>query len=167
MSKSRPDNGNGNNDKNNHEIASKPDTLNLIELKKKDINSLIKIAREYNIENANSMRGQELLFALLQAQTRRKGIIYGAGVLEALPDGFGFLRAPDYNYLPGPDDIYVSPSQIRRFNLRTGDTVAGQIRPPKESERYYALLKVEEINFSDPNKAFEKILFLTPSNYIF
>ena len=110
------------------------------------------------------MRGQELLFALLQAQTRRKGIIYGAGVLEALPDGFGFLRAPDYNYLPGPDDIYVSPSQIRRFNLRTGDTVAGQIRPPKESERYYALLKVEEINFSDPNKAFEKILFdnLTP-----
>ncbi|SVC36081.1 uncharacterized protein METZ01_LOCUS288935, partial [marine metagenome] len=164
MSKSRPDNGNGNNDKNNHEIASKPDTLNLIELKKKDINSLIKIAREYDIENANSMRGQELLFALLQAQTRRKGIIYGAGVLEALPDGFGFLRAPDYNYLPGPDDIYVSPSQIRRFNLRTGDTVAGQIRPPKESERYYALLKVEEINFSDPNKAFEKILFdnLTP-----
>ena len=164
MSKSLPDNGNGNEVKNNNDSVSKPDTLNLIELKKKDINSLIKIAREYNIENANSMRGQELLFALLQAQTRRKGIIYGAGVLEALPDGFGFLRAPDYNYLPGPDDIYVSPSQIRRFNLRTGDTVAGQIRPPKESERYYALLKVEEINFSDPNKAFEKILFdnLTP-----
>ena len=147
MSKSRPQNGNGNNSNANSDSVTKPDTLNLIELKKKDINSLIKIAREYNIENANSMRGQELLFALLQAQTKRKGIIYGAGVLEALPDGFGFLRAPDYNYLPGPDDIYVSPSQIRRFNLRTGDTVAGQIRPPKESERYYALLKVEEINF--------------------
>ena len=164
MSKNRPDNGNGNNSKRNSDFDSKPETLNLIELKKKDINSLIQIARGYDIENANSMRGQELLFALLQAQTKRKGIIYGAGVLEALPDGFGFLRAPDYNYLPGPDDIYVSPSQIRRFNLRTGDTVAGQIRPPKESERYYALLKVEEINFRDPNKAFEKILFdnLTP-----
>ena len=158
------ENGDSNNSKNNSDNLSTPNTLNLIELKKKDINALIKIAREYDIENANSMRGQELLFALLQAQTKRKGIIYGAGVLEALPDGFGFLRAPDYNYLPGPDDIYVSPSQIRRFNLRTGDTVAGQIRPPKESERYYALLKVEEINFRDPNKAFEKILFdnLTP-----
>ncbi|HBR59660.1 MAG TPA: transcription termination factor Rho, partial [Deltaproteobacteria bacterium] len=164
MSKNRPENDNGINSKRNSDNDSKPDTLNLIELKKKDINSLIQIARDYDIENANSMRGQELLFALLQAQTKRKGIIYGAGVLEALPDGFGFLRAPDYNYLPGPDDIYVSPSQIRRFNLRTGDTVAGQIRPPKESERYYALLKVEEINFRDPNKAFEKILFdnLTP-----
>ncbi len=95
MTKSRPENGNGNNEKHNHDIAPKPDTLNLIELKKKDISSLIKIAREYNIENANSMRAQELLFALLQAQTRRKGIIYGAGVLEALPDGFGFLRAPE------------------------------------------------------------------------
>ena len=130
MSKSRPENGESNNSKTNSDNSSKLNTLNLIELKKKDINSLIKIAREYDIENANSMRGQELLFALLQAQTKRKGIIYGAGVLEALPDGFGFLRAPDYNYLPGPDDIYVSPSQIRRFNLRTGDTVAGQIRPP-------------------------------------
>ena len=148
MPKSRPENGDSNNSKNNSDNSSTPNTLNLIELKKKDINALIKIAREYDIENANSMRGQELLFALLQAQTKRKGIIYGAGVLEALPDGFGFLRAPDYNYLPGPDDIYVSPSQIRRFNLRTGDTVAGQIRPPKESERYYALLKVEEINLS-------------------
>ena len=131
MSKNRPENDNGNNTKRNSDNDTKPDTLNLIELKKKDINSLIQIARDYDIENANSMRGQELLFALLQAQTKRKGIIYGQGVLEALPDGFGFLRAPDYNYLPGPDDIYVSPSQIRRFNLRTGDTVAGQIRPPK------------------------------------
>jgi transcription termination factor Rho len=141
-----------------------PETLNLIELKKKDINSLIKIAREYNIENANGMRVQELIFALLQAQTKQNGVIYGSGVLETLPDGFGFLRAPDYNYLPGPDDIYVSPSQIRRFNMRTGDTISGHIRPPKESERYYALLKVEEVNFCPPDKAFEKILFdnLTP-----
>ena len=100
MPKSRPENGNSNNSKVNSENSSKPETLNLIELKKKDINSLIKIAREYDIENANSLRGQELLFALLQAQTKRKGIIYGAGGLEALPDGFGFLRAPDYNYLP-------------------------------------------------------------------
>ena len=128
-----------------HETRSRhdtPETLNLIELKKKDINSLIKIAREYNIENANSMRVQELIFALLQAQTKQNGVIYGSGVLETLPDGFGFLRAPDYNYLPGPDDIYVSPSQIRRFNMRTGDTISGHISPPKESERYYALLKV-------------------------
>jgi transcription termination factor Rho len=150
-----------------HETRSRheaPETLNLIELKKKDINSLIKIAREYNIENANSMRVQELIFALLQAQTKQNGVIYGSGVLETLPDGFGFLRAPDYNYLPGPDDIYVSPSQIRRFNMRTGDTISGHIRPPKESERYYALLKVEEVNFRSPDQAFEKILFdnLTP-----
>ena len=142
-----------------HETRSRhdaPETLNLIELKKKDINSLIKIAREYNIENANSMRVQELIFALLQAQTKQNGVIYGSGVLETLPDGFGFLRAPDYNYLPGPDDIYVSPSQIRRFNMRTGDTISGHIRPPKESERYYALLKVEEVNFRPPDQAFEK-----------
>jgi transcription termination factor Rho len=110
------------------------------------------------------MRVQELIFALLQAQTKQNGVIYGSGVLETLPDGFGFLRAPDYNYLPGPDDIYVSPSQIRRFNMRTGDTISGHIRPPKESERYYALLKVEEVNFRSPDQAFEKILFdnLTP-----
>ena len=150
--------------KNRHNSSSTPNTLNLVELKKKDINSLIKIAREYKIENANSMRVQELIFALLQAQTRQNGVIYGSGVLETLPDGFGFLRAPDYNYLPGPDDIYVSPSQIRRFNMRTGDTISGHIRPPKESERYYALLKVEEVNFCPPDAAFDKILFdnLTP-----
>ncbi|MGK5090972.1 transcription termination factor Rho [Deltaproteobacteria bacterium TL4] len=138
--------------------------MNLVELKKKDISELLKIAREYHVENASSMRVQELIFALLQAQTRQNGVIYGSGVLETLPDGFGFLRAPDYNYLPGPDDIYVSPSQIRRFNLRTGDTIAGQIRPPKESERYYALLKVEEVNFESPELSIEKILFdnLTP-----
>jgi transcription termination factor Rho len=110
------------------------------------------------------MRKQELIFAILQAQTEQNGHIYGEGVLETLPDGFGFLRAPDYNYLPGPDDIYVSPSQIRRFNLRTGDIISGHIRPPKEGERYFALLKVETINFEDPEKAREKILFdnLTP-----
>jgi transcription termination factor Rho len=110
------------------------------------------------------MRKQDLIFALLQAHTENSGAVYSEGVLETLPDGFGFLRAPDYNYLPGPDDIYVSPSQIRRLNLRTGDTVSGQIRPPKDSERYYAMLKVEQVNFEAPEKAREKILFdnLTP-----
>jgi transcription termination factor Rho len=118
----------------------------------------------FNIEGAANMRKQELIFAILQAQTEQNGHIYGEGVLETLPDGFGFLRAPDYNYLPGPDDIYVSPSQIRRFNLRTGDIISGHIRPPKEGERYFALLKVETINFEDPERAREKILFdnLTP-----
>ena len=118
-----------------HENRSRhdaPETLNLIELKKKDINSLIKIAREYNIENANSMRVQDLIFALLQAQTKQNGVIYGSGVLETLPDGFGFLRAPDYNYLPGPDDIYVSPSQIRRFNMRTGIQSLGIYGRPRK-----------------------------------
>jgi transcription termination factor Rho len=110
------------------------------------------------------MRKQDLIFAILQAQTEKNGLIYGEGVLETLPDGFGFLRSPDFNYLPGPDDIYVSPSQIRRFNLRTGDTIAGQIRPPKEGERYFALLKVEAVNYEEPDLAREKILFdnLTP-----
>jgi transcription termination factor Rho len=110
------------------------------------------------------MRKQELIFSLLQAQIEKDGLIFGEGTLEILPDGFGFLRAPNYNYLPGPDDIYVSPSQIRRFNLRTGDTVSGQIRQPKESERYFALLKVEAVNYEDPEVAREKILFdnLTP-----
>jgi len=138
--------------------------LNLTELKKKDIGTMVSIANDFNIENASSLRPQELLFELLQAQSQRGGVIYASGVLETLPDGFGFLRAPDYNYLPGPDDIYVSPSQIRRFNLRTGDSIAGHIRSPKESERYYALLKVEEINFQPPDMMFDKILFdnLTP-----
>jgi len=140
------------------------DFMNLKELKAKKISELTALAKELNIEAASGMRKQELIFALLQAQTEKNGLIYGSGVLECLPDGFGFLRAPDYNYLPGPDDIYVSPSQIRRFNLRTGDTVSGQIRPPKDSERYYALLKVEAINHEDPEQAREKILFdnLTP-----
>lgn len=138
--------------------------MNLTELKEKSIGDLTSLAREMNIEGAAGLRKQELIFAILQAQSEKNGFIYGSGVLETLPDGFGFLRAPDYNYLPGPDDIYVSPSQIRRFNLRTGDTVSGQIRPPKESERYFALLKVESINYEDPEIARDKILFdnLTP-----
>jgi len=140
------------------------DKMHLAELKQKKISELTNMAKEFNIEGATGLRKQELIFALLQAQTEKNGLIYGGGVLETLPDGFGFLRAPESNYLPGPDDIYVSPSQIRRFNLRTGDTVTGQIRPPKENERYYALLKVESCNFEDPEVAREKILFdnLTP-----
>jgi transcription termination factor Rho len=138
--------------------------LNLKALKEKKISDLALIGKNFNIEGAANMRKQELIFAILQAQTEQNGFIYGEGVLETLPDGFGFLRAPDYNYLPGPDDIYVSPSQIRRFNLRTGDVISGQIRPPKEGERYFALLKVESINYEDPEKARDKILFdnLTP-----
>jgi transcription termination factor Rho len=138
--------------------------VNLQELKNKKISELNTIARDLNIEGASGLRKQDLIFAILNAQTEQNGSIYGEGVLETLQDGFGFLRAPDYNYLPGPDDIYVSPSQIRRFNLRTGDTVSGQIRPPKEGERYFALLKVEAINFESPEAARDKTLFdnLTP-----
>ena len=138
--------------------------MNLAELKAKKVSELTAMARELDVEGASSLRKQELIFALLQAQTEKNGLIYGEGVLEILPDGFGFLRAPDYSYLPGPDDIYISPSQIRRFNLRTGDTVSGQIRPPKDNERYFALLKVEAVNFEDPERSRDKILFdnLTP-----
>jgi transcription termination factor Rho len=138
--------------------------MNIKDLKKKKVSELNKIAKELNIEGASGMRKQDLIFAILQAQTEKNGLIFGEGVLEILPDGFGFLRAPDYNYLPGPDDIYISPSQIRRFNLRTGDTVSGQIRPPKDNERYFAMLKVELVNYEDPEVARDKILFdnLTP-----
>jgi len=138
--------------------------MDLVELKDKDISTLTEMAKEYRVDRAAGMRKQELIFALLQARIEKDGLIFGEGTLEILPDGFGFLRAPNYNYLPGPDDIYVSPSQIRRFNLKTGDTVSGQIRQPKESERYFALLKVEAINYEDPEKARDKILFdnLTP-----
>src|SRR5213594_3300082 len=138
--------------------------LNLKALKEKKISDLALIGKNFNIEGAANMRKQELIFAILQAQTEQNGHIYGEGVLETLPDGFGFLRAPDYNYLAGPDDIYVSPSQIRRFTLRTGDTVEGQIRSPKDGERYFALLKVNTINFEDPEKMRHKIHFdnLTP-----
>ncbi|MGA2732902.1 MAG: transcription termination factor Rho [Syntrophobacteraceae bacterium] len=138
--------------------------MNLVELKNKNIRELMAISKAYNIDGASSMRKQELIFALLQAQAEMSGLIYGEGVLEILPDGFGFLRSQNYNYLPGPDDIYVSPSQIRRFNLRTGDSISGQIRPPKDNERYFALLKVESVNYEDPEIARDKILFdnLTP-----
>jgi transcription termination factor Rho len=138
--------------------------MHLAELKQKSIADLNDVARDLKIEGATNLRKQELIFAILQAQTEKNGAIMGEGVLETLPDGFGFLRAPDSNYLPGPDDIYISPSQIRRFNLRTGDIVSGQIRPPKESERYFALLKVEKVNYEDPEVARDKILFdnLTP-----
>lgn len=138
--------------------------MNVSELKSKKINELTQMAKKLKIEGYAGMRKQELIFSLLQAQIEKNGLIYGEGTLEILPDGFGFLRAPSYNYLPGPDDIYVSPSQIRRFNLRTGDTVSGQIRQPKESERYFALLKVEAINYEDSEAARDKILFdnLTP-----
>ena len=146
------------------EPPAKEGALNLKTLKEKKISELAQIAKNFNVDGASNMRKQELIFAILGAQTEQNGFVYGEGVLEILPDGFGFLRAPDYNYLPGPDDIYISPSQIRRFNLRTGDVVSGQIRPPKEGERYFALLKVEAINFEEPEKAREKILFdnLTP-----
>jgi len=138
--------------------------VNLQELKRKKISELGSIARDLHIEGASGLRKQDLIFAILNTQTEQNGCIYGEGVLEILQDGFGFLRAADYNYLPGPDDIYVSPSQIRRFSLRTGDTVAGQIRPPKEGERYFALLKVESLNYEPPEAAKDKILFdnLTP-----
>src|SRR5881296_1008273 len=138
--------------------------LNLSELKEKTIGELNQIARDLNVQNIGGLRKQELIFKILQSQAEKDGLIYAEGVLEVLPDGFGFLRAPDYNYLPGPDDIYVSPSQIRRFDLRTGDTISGQVRPPKDSERYFALLKVESINFEAPEAARDKILFdnLTP-----
>jgi len=144
--------------------TTKEAVMYLTQLKQRNITELNEIARELKIEGAANLRKQELIFAILQAQTEKNGVIYGEGVLETLPDGFGFLRAPDSNYLPGPDDIYISPSQIRRFNLRTGDIVSGQIRPPKESERYFALLKVEKINYEDPEVARDKILFdnLTP-----
>jgi transcription termination factor Rho len=140
------------------------DKMNLQELKSKKINELTSIAKDLHIEGSSHLRKQDLIFAILNAQTEKNGMIFGEGVLETLPDGFGFLRAPDYNYLPGPDDIYVSPSQIRRFNLQTGDTVSGQIRPPKEGERYFALLKVETVNYEPLDVIRDKVLFdnLTP-----
>ena len=138
--------------------------MNLKDLKSESVSTLTAMAVEKKIEGINGMRRQDLIYALLKAESANNGHIYGEGVLEVLPDGFGFLRAPDMNYLPGPDDIYVSPSQIRRFALRTGDVIEGQIRAPKESERYFALLRVEKINFDEPFKSRDKILFdnLTP-----
>ena len=141
-----------------------PPTLDLVELKDMSIQKLNQIAKDLGVAGAAGLRKQELIFKILQTQAEKAGLIFSEGVLECLPDGFGFLRAPEYNYLPGPDDVYVSPSQIRRFDLRTGDTVSGQIRPPKEGERYFALIKVDAINFEPPEEARNKIFFdnLTP-----
>ncbi|MFH1665194.1 MAG: transcription termination factor Rho [Candidatus Omnitrophota bacterium] len=138
--------------------------LDIVQLKNMKIAELTDLARQLNIEGVSGKRKHELIFKILQAKIEKNGMAYGEGVLEVLEDGFGFLRSPDYNYLPCPDDIYVSPSQIRRFNLKTGDTVSGQIRPPKEGERYFALLKVEAVNFENPEVTKNKILFenLTP-----
>ena len=140
------------------------EVLDIGKLKEMNITTLTQVAKDLSVVGATGMRKQELIFKILQAQTEKNGLIFSEGVLECLPDGFGFLRAPDYNYLPGPDDIYVSPSQIRKFDLRTGDTISGQIRPPKEGERYFALIKVEAINFEPPDEARNKIFFdnLTP-----
>ena len=151
------ENGNDSNNSNNGH-------LNILELKDMKISDLTEVAKDLNVEGYAGMRKQELMFEILRAQTEQSGLIFSEGVLECLPEGFGFLRAPDYNYLPGPDDIYVSPSQIRKFALRTGDTVSGQIRPPKEGERYFALIKVEAVNFEHPDVAKDKIFFdnLTP-----
>jgi transcription termination factor Rho len=138
--------------------------LDIRTLKEKSIAELTGIAKALDVPNATALRKQELIFEILRAQTEKSGLIFAEGVLETLPDGFGFLRAPEYNYLPGPDDIYVSPSQIRKFDLHTGDTISGQVRPPKEGERYFALIKVEAVNFEHPDQAREKIFFdnLTP-----
>jgi len=138
--------------------------MNIVELKHKSISELNSLAKKLKLTGVSGLKTQELIFKIIEAQAQNNGVITAEGVLEVLPDGFGFLRSPDYNYLPGPDDIYVSPSQIRRFDLRTGDTVSGQVRPPKEGERYFALLKVEQINFESPEAQADKILFdnLTP-----
>jgi transcription termination factor Rho len=138
--------------------------MNIETLKAKTISELTKLAKELKIPGHSGLRKQDLIFKILEARIEKDGLMFGQGVLEILPDGFGFLRAPSYNYLPGPDDIYVSPSQIRKFDMHTGDTISGQIRPPKDGERYFALLKVEAINFEDPDKTKDKILFdnLTP-----
>ncbi len=138
--------------------------MEIANLKEMKISELNKLAKDLNVNGAAGLKKQDLIFKILQAQAEKNGLVFGEGVLEILPDGFGFLRSPNYNYLPSPDDIYVSPSQIRKFDLRTGDTVSGQVRPPKEGERYFALLKVEAVNYENPEDAKEKVLFdnLTP-----
>jgi transcription termination factor Rho len=138
--------------------------MDIVEMKTKTISDLLKVAKELDIQGVSGLRKQELIFKILEAQTEKNGLIFSQGVLEILDDGYGFLRSADYSYLPGPDDIYVSPSQIKKFDLRTGDTVSGQVRPPKENERYFALLRVEAVNFENPEVAKERILFdnLTP-----
>jgi len=141
-----------------------PKGLDIIQLKSRTIAELMELAHSLGIQGTSGLRKQELIFKILEGQTEKNGLIFAEGVLEILSEGYGFLRSPDYNYLPGPDDIYVSPSQIKRFDLRTGDTVSGQVRPPKDGERYFALLRVEAVNFESPDVAKDKILFdnLTP-----
>ncbi|HWB31378.1 MAG TPA: transcription termination factor Rho [Vicinamibacterales bacterium] len=166
------DNGNGNGAPEAPQAQGSPDaprqgkvsTLNINDLKDMSIQKLTQVAKDLNVAGATGMRKQDLIFQILKAQTEQSGFMFSEGVLEVLPDGFGFLRAPDYNYLPGPDDIYVSPSQIRKFDLQTGDTVSGQVRPPKDGERYFALIKVEAVNFESPDQARNKLFFenLTP-----
>src|SRR5687767_685685 len=144
--------------------AAERPRLNINDLKEMNIQKLTQVGKDLNVAGASGMRKQDLIFQILKAQAEQSGFIFSEGVLEVLPDGFGFLRAPDYNYLPGPDDIYVSPSQIRKFDLQTGDTVSGQVRPPKDGERYFALIKVEAVNFEAPDQARNKLFFenLTP-----
>ena len=156
----RPNN-NGNGQK---RINLTENRLDLAELKNKTINELFSIAKEMALEGMSGLKKQDLIFEILKAQTERNGLIFSSGVLEILNDGYGFLRSPNYNYLPGPDDIYVSPSQIRLFGLRTGDTVTGQIRPPKDNERFYALLRVEAVNYENPENLQRRFFFdnLTP-----
>ena len=146
---------------NTKEVAAK---MNIGSLKEMKITELNKIAKDLNVNGFSGLKKQDLIFKILQAQAEKEGLMFGEGTLEILPEGFGFLRSANYNYLPSPDDIYISPSQIRKFDLRTGDTVSGQIRPPKEGEKYFALLKVEAVNFENPEEAKEKVLFdnLTP-----
>ena len=138
--------------------------MDIVELKSKTVSELLKLAEELDIPGCAGLRKQDLIFKILEARTEKNGLIFAEGVLEILPEGYGFLRSPDYNYLPGPDDIYVSPSQIKRFDLRKGDTISGQVRPPKDSERYFALLKIEAVNFENPEVAKHKVIFdnLTP-----
>jgi len=147
-----------------HSQEISQETMTIAELKEKNITELSRIARTLDIQGASGLRKQDLIFKILQAQSEKEGHIFAEGVLEILPDGYGFLRSPDYNYLPGPDDIYVSPSQIRKFDLKTGDTISGNVRPPHEGEKYFALVKIEAINFESPEETRNKILFdnLTP-----
>ncbi|KPL03655.1 MAG: transcription termination factor Rho [candidate division Zixibacteria bacterium SM1_73] len=138
--------------------------MDIVELKSKTVSELLDLADDLGIPGVGGLRKQELIFKILEAKTEKDGFIFAEGVLETLPEGYGFLRSPDYNYLPGPDDIYVSPSQIKRFDLRKGDTISGQVRPPKDTEKYFALLKIEAVNFENPEVSKHKMLFdnLTP-----
>jgi len=149
---------------NGPQSGASPKGLDILQLKGRTIAELMELAHSLGIQGTSGLRKQELIFKILEGQTEKNGLIFAEGVLEILSEGYGFLRSPDYNYLPGPDDIYVSPSQIKRFDLRTGDTVSGQVRPPKDGERYFALLRVEAVNFEPPEVAKDKILFdnLTP-----